>query len=65
MSVGGKFQGITREDLTVFAERHDVPGALNVLNQINDAVDSWAMFASSAKIPPQVSDTIAKDFQRV
>jgi serine/threonine-protein kinase HipA len=65
MSVSGKFQGITREDLTVFAERHNVPGALPVLNQINDAVDSWAMFASSAKIPPQVSDTIAKDFQRV
>ena len=65
MGVGGKFQGITHAELMVFAERHNVPGAASILSEINDATDSWSMFASAAKIPTSVCDTVAEDFQRV
>jgi serine/threonine-protein kinase HipA len=65
MGIDGKYQALTRKDLLVFAERHSVPGALVILNEINDAIDSWSTFASQAQLPKTDRDTIAKDFQRV
>lgn len=65
MSIGGKFHGVTHADLMVFAERHSIPCAARILSDVNDAADSWATFASAARVPATVRDSISGDFQRV
>jgi len=48
MGVDGKFEGITRNDLLVFAERNSVPRAKAIIGEVNDAVGSWPEFAVEA-----------------
>lgn len=48
MSVNGKFDEVTREDLLAVANRFSVSGAPALIGQVNDAVRRWRDFAGLA-----------------
>jgi len=62
MGVGGKFDGITRDDLLEVADRFSVRRPEAALSDVRAAVDNWAEFARQAKIPAALKHRIAKDF---
>ena len=63
MSVNGRFRDITRADVLAVADRFEVPGAVQALGEIADAVDSWPEFAARAETPTPAVDEVARDFQ--
>jgi serine/threonine-protein kinase HipA len=65
MSVNGKFDAITREDLLVEADRFGVPRARGVLAEVRAAVGSWTEFANEAGLSRKVADRVAKDFMLI
>ena len=48
MGVNGKFKDISPQDFSHFAERHDVPYARKLLNEVKYAVKMWPDFAKQA-----------------
>ncbi len=61
MSVDGKRDGITIEDLTELASRWKVPAIREVLGDVFAAVDRWPEFAEEAGVDPAHVDRIATD----
>jgi serine/threonine-protein kinase HipA len=61
MSVNGKFQGISRADLTEVADRFGVRRPQEALADIRAAVENWSSFATDAEIPVSLRDRVAKD----
>lgn len=61
MSVDGKFDGITREDLMAVARRFGVVGAREVLARVREAVARWGGFADEAGLPTAAARMIAAD----
>ena len=53
MSVNGKFDGITREDLLKVADQFSVPGPKAILDRVNDAIARWQEFADRAELPTE------------
>jgi len=60
MGVGGKFADISAQDLSRFAERHDVPYARKSLNEVKYAVSCWPDFAKQAGLSAVSTDSIQK-----
>ncbi len=52
MSVNGKFQEITRDDLLHVADRFSIGNAERILETVREAVQAWAKFAESAQVSP-------------
>jgi serine/threonine-protein kinase HipA len=52
MSVNGKFQSITRDDLLRVADRFGIGTAKQVLGKVREAVQAWSEFASKANVNP-------------
>ncbi|HEX3793983.1 MAG TPA: type II toxin-antitoxin system HipA family toxin [Acidimicrobiales bacterium] len=50
MSVNGKFEGISRSDLAVMADRFAVPGPSSVISEVMAAVEQWPEFAEKAGV---------------
>ncbi|MDR2877050.1 MAG: type II toxin-antitoxin system HipA family toxin [Chromatiales bacterium] len=50
MSVNGKFDAITKEDLLNVAARFSVPGADKAIAQVRDALQEWPAFATEAEV---------------
>ncbi|HKV91709.1 MAG TPA: type II toxin-antitoxin system HipA family toxin [Candidatus Angelobacter sp.] len=65
MSVNGKFENITREDLLAEADRFSIPGRKNALADVRAALESWPEFATTAGLSKAVANGVAKDFQAV
>jgi serine/threonine-protein kinase HipA len=63
MSVNGKFDGITREDLLVEADRFGVRRPKDLIAQVRSAIENWQAHANEAKLPQRSSDTVSKDFR--
>ena len=59
MSVNGKFDGITIEDLRALGDRHGVPGIKTIIKDVGRAVDGWPQFAGEAGLGREVVDDIA------
>jgi serine/threonine-protein kinase HipA len=53
MSVGGKFEDITRRDLLAVASRFSIPGAPAAIDAVNEALGQWPGFAEEAGIGQQ------------
>lgn len=53
MSVNGKFDGITRDDLLVLADRFAIPAADDVIDHVAATVADWPRFAQKAKVSPE------------
>ena len=63
MSVNGKFENITREDLLVEAERFGVSRPKDLLDEGRTAVGGWPKFARQAGLSDAVSSRVAADFR--
>jgi serine/threonine-protein kinase HipA len=51
MGVGGTFSKVTREHLLDFADRHDVPAAAKLIDQVSAAIGTWPECAKEAGLP--------------
>ncbi len=51
MSVNGKFEAITREDLHAVGEKFQVPGYRAIVREVEEAVKAWDDFAIQAGLP--------------
>jgi serine/threonine-protein kinase HipA len=65
MSINGKFQGITREDLLADGDRFGVRRPREILSDVRAALDNWSAFAAEAKMEDSLRDRVARDFLRV
>jgi serine/threonine-protein kinase HipA len=62
MSVNGKFQGITREDLLEDADHFGVRRAREILADLRATLESWLEFAQKAGLEASLRDRVASDF---
>jgi serine/threonine-protein kinase HipA len=65
MSVNGKFQGITRDDLLEDADRFSVRKPRDILAEVRAALERWPEFALQAKMEISLRDRVASDFHLV
>ena len=65
MSVNGKFDGITREDLLEEADRFGVRRPKDLLANVRAAVENWPGFAEEAGLGEAAAERVAADFQVV
>lgn len=63
MSVNGKFNDITRQDLLEEADRFSVPGRSSALADVHSALESWPEAAKEAGLRDSAVDRVAKDFR--
>jgi serine/threonine-protein kinase HipA len=65
MSVNGKFQGITRNDLLADADRFGVRKPREILAEVRAASENWLEFALQAGMETSLRDRVASDFRLV
>lgn len=65
MSVRGKFDSITREDLLLEADRFGVRRPKDLLAEVCAAVEDWPTFAREAQLSPAVTSHVQGDFSLV
>jgi serine/threonine-protein kinase HipA len=65
MSVNGKFQGITRDDLLADADRFSVRKPRETLAEVRAALENWPEFALQAGMETSLRDRVASDFRLV
>jgi serine/threonine-protein kinase HipA len=63
MSVNGKFENITREDMLLEAERFSVSRPKNLLEQVQGALKVWPEFAREAGLGDSALSRVAADFR--
>jgi serine/threonine-protein kinase HipA len=64
MSVNGKFDDITLEDLHTVGQRNDVPGYRQIVRSVREVVAEWRSFASGAEVDDETAEVIAADIER-
>jgi serine/threonine-protein kinase HipA len=65
LTLKGKNEGITREDLEVVAQRNDIQDYKSLIDRIMNAVGKFREFATALKIDKKLIDGIESDFVRV
>ncbi len=65
MSVNGRFQGITRQDLLTEADRFSVRNPGGILAEVSAALDAFPELAARAGLAPGKADHVAKQFLRL
>jgi serine/threonine-protein kinase HipA len=63
MSVNGKFENITREDMLLEAERFSVSWPKNLLDEVQAALNGWPGFAREAGLGDSALNRVAADFR--
>ena len=63
ISVGIKTDGITVDDLRVFASENDIGQADVIINEVMTALQAWTTFASEAGVPERWIERIAVNLQ--
>ncbi|HEX9138678.1 MAG TPA: type II toxin-antitoxin system HipA family toxin [Steroidobacteraceae bacterium] len=58
MSVNGKFNAITRQDMLQLADRFQIGAATKILAQVREAVAAWPDFAKRAALLPGAAERI-------
>lgn len=65
MSVNGKFESITRDDVRAVADVYRMLGhADDVINQVQAALDRWDQHADAAGVPPAQRAPVAAELKR-
>ncbi|KAF0239773.1 MAG: type II toxin-antitoxin system HipA family toxin [Sediminibacterium sp.] len=59
LSINGKRQNITREDLLEVAKNMNIKKASAIINQVNDVVSRWNDFAVQTNVKGELRDAIA------
>lgn len=62
MSVNGKFNGITKDDMLACARRNNIRNAREIIEQVVDTCASWKNYASHCNIPTAIIDKIQSNF---
>ena len=65
MSVNGKFDGITREDLSSFAAANGIKDAAEVIDEVCDAVATWPQMAKECGVPAGLIGGIVKNMVKL
>ena len=63
MSVNGKFDDITREDLLAEADRFSVRRAKDQLAAVRGAIENWTDYARKAKLQSAATERVSEDFR--
>ncbi|MDE7463305.1 MAG: type II toxin-antitoxin system HipA family toxin [Muribaculaceae bacterium] len=58
MSINGKFDDITRQDMLEFAQRNNIKEAAEIIDSIKDAASRWPLLAMECEVPGEMIDTI-------
>ena len=61
MSINGKRDHFTRQDLMTVAETNDLKKAEEVIQEVTEAVKQWPTFAKEASVSKQKIEAISKD----
>ena len=65
MSINGKIEDITREDLETIAQRNDIQDYKSLIDMVSNAVSKFREFAAELKIDEHLIDSIKSDFAKV
>jgi serine/threonine-protein kinase HipA len=65
LSINGKREGISRNDLQVLAESVNIKKADHIIEQIQSVVSRWTEYAEIANVRPDLRDAIAKTLIRL
>ena len=60
LSINGKRENITRADLLAVAKNMHIKKANGIIQQINEVVNKWKMYAAETKVQPALIKSIAK-----
>jgi serine/threonine-protein kinase HipA len=58
MSINGKFDGISREDLIVCARQNNIKDAETIIDEVREAASRWPQIAKACGIPQEMVDRI-------
>lgn len=58
MSVNGKFDNITREDLLVFARQNNIKDSASIIDDICEAASNWPALAVDCGVPHKTTEAI-------
>ena len=61
MSVNGRFDGITLDDLRALADSNEVPAIETSIREVSESIDAWPEFAGIAGVDQETIDKIAGD----
>ncbi len=61
LSVNGRFEAITLDDLYTVGERQEVPGYRRIVREVVAGVDAWPDFAAEADLDGESVAAVAKD----
>ena len=64
LSVNGKRDGFSREDLLVPAREYGIKSAEHLIEEVGDAVGRWPTFAATAELPREFMKTIGDSHRR-
>lgn len=65
MSIAGKFDDITKEDLLSFARANNIKDANDVISEVLDGVASWPGMAKECGVPSEMIDKILPNMCRL
>jgi serine/threonine-protein kinase HipA len=63
MSINGKFDKITRQDLLSFALQNNIKDAHLIIDEICEATSHWPQIAKECDVPDGMISTIVANFQ--
>jgi serine/threonine-protein kinase HipA len=63
MSVNGKFDDITRDDLLTEADRFGVRRSKDLLADVRGALENWTSYAHEAELRKSTGERVSKDFR--
>ncbi|MDE5858691.1 MAG: type II toxin-antitoxin system HipA family toxin [Muribaculaceae bacterium] len=63
MSINGKFEDITRQDLLDFARRNNIKEASEIIDNIKEAASRWPLIAKECEVPQKMIDAISPEMQ--
>jgi serine/threonine-protein kinase HipA len=65
LTVNGKTEQITVEDLEIVGERQFVPGYRRAIREVRNAIEDWPAFAAIADVDPVSTGAITQDIKEV
>ena len=61
MSVNGRFDNITRQDLISFAQQNNIKEASLIIDEICDAVSQWPEIANKCEVPSKIIEHVSSN----
>ena len=62
MSINGKYDDITRNDLLTFASQNNIKDATSIIDEVCEATSHWESIAKDCGVPDSVIDKIKRNF---